>query len=102
MQSQRVPSFLSRLLVDEFVCVPLKYRWGKRMSSPMNQYRCYFLTADNRTGSHRDFEARNDAEAIIRARAFYTEQRFWHGFELWCGPRRVYADASCLTVSRQA
>lgn len=72
------------------------------MSSPMKQYRCYFLTADDRTGSHRDFEARNNAEAIIRARAFYTEQRFWYGFELWCGPHRVYVDISSLSMSRRA
>ena len=72
------------------------------MSSPMKQYRCYFLTADDRTGRHRDFEALDDAEAIIRARAFYTEQRFWHGLELWCGPHRIYADMSGRTVSRRA
>lgn len=72
------------------------------MSLPMSEYRCYFLTADDRTGSHRDFAAQNDADAITRARAFYTEQRFWHGFELWSGPRRVYAAMSAQPVSRRA
>lgn len=68
----------------------------------MKQYRCYFLTADDRMGSHRDFEALNDAEAITRARAYYTEQRFWHGFELWCGRHRVYADACAEILSHRA
>jgi hypothetical protein len=31
----------------------------------MTHYRCYFLTAENRIGSFRDLESRDDAEAIM-------------------------------------
>lgn len=68
----------------------------------MKQYRCYFLTADDRIGSHRDFEAWNDAEAITKGRAYYTEQRLWDGFELWRDRRCVYADRHGHILIRRA
>jgi hypothetical protein len=61
-------------------------------ASPAMRYRCYFVTAENKIGSHRELDARNDAEAIIRARAYCAEARAWKGFELWRGRHCVYAD----------
>ena|ERR1700758_2655145 len=62
-------------------------------AAQMTQYRCNFLTAENRIGSHRQIEAGSDAEAIVKSRAHCAEQRhIWQGFELWRGRHCVYAD----------
>lgn len=60
------------------------------------------MTANDRIGSHRDFEARNDAEAIIKGRAYCTEQRLWDGFELWRDRQRIYADRHGKILTRRA
>jgi len=66
----------------------------------MTRYKCYFVTAENRIGSFRDIEARNDAEAIIKARAYCIEATIWQGFELWRGRHCVYTDPKANAKSR--
>ena len=61
--------------------------------APMAGYRCYFLDAEGHICSRREFEARDDGEAIILARALYALYvecaLSHHGFELWRRSRRV-------------
>lgn len=60
----------------------------------MNKYRCYLLGLEGRSFGRREFDAKNDIEALEFAHALYdlyAENALNHtGFELWQGSRRVH------------
>jgi hypothetical protein len=67
----------------------------------MAQYRCYFLTAKNHIVGQRDIEARDDAEAIIKSRAYCAQETNSQGFEVWRGRHCVYTDPKAKDPSRK-
>lgn len=58
----------------------------------MVEYCSVFLLSDGRVAARRDFQAENDDDAIIIARAFYAERASRDGLALWQGERRVYCE----------
>jgi hypothetical protein len=66
----------------------------------MAEYRSVFLTLDGRVAARRDFQAENDDEAVIIARALYAERANRDGLALWQGERRVYCE-DCESVPEE-
>ncbi len=57
------------------------------------EYRFYFLGADCRVWSRREFHAENDSEALEIARTmFRSTPTPHHGFELWQEKRHVHTE----------
>ena len=67
----------------------------------MLDYRCYFLDAEGHIRTRREFEAKDDAEGVLLARALYAVYAecavSHHGFELWQRSRRVVAEKAETT-----
>lgn len=55
----------------------------------MRSYQCYAMSADGHLQTRSDFLADSDAQALLRARSLYIDQREVFGFELWAGAQLV-------------
>jgi len=64
--------------------------------APMLDYRCYFLDAEGHIRSRREFEAKDDTEGVVLARALYAVYAecapSHHGFELWQRSRLILTE----------
>lgn len=58
----------------------------------MVEYCSVFLQPDGGAAARRVFQAENDDDAIITARALYAERANRDGLALWQGERRVYCE----------
>lgn len=59
-------------------------------------YRCYFFGSSDNFAGFNEFDAKDDAEALIESRRLYAihaQGVRWHfGFELWEGARLVHTE----------
>lgn len=55
-------------------------------------YRCEFFRADGSVAASEEFEASDDDEASLLARALYAERSGKDGLRLWHGVLRVYQE----------
>lgn len=56
----------------------------------MPEYRLYYLDRQDHITAAENFEAANDAEAIVRAEILCRQNPACHGVELWQGTRVVH------------